>query len=107
MVYGSPWDGYVNPDSISVFNKIDDQWITGAKTQPSLESFCIQRLPYKYSTEELVVDFEPEEPEITQEEYWRDLLDIDVLPITSYKFDRLNKYLTLLKLLRVDNLKVI
>lgn len=107
MVYGSPWDGYVNPDSISVFNKIDDQWIVGAKTQPSLESFCIQRLPYKYTTEELVIDFKPEEPEMTQDEYWRDLLDIDVLPITSYKFGKLNKYLTLLKPLRVDNLKVI
>ncbi len=107
MIYGSPWDGYINPDSFTVFNKINDQWIAGAKVQPSLETFCIQRIPYRYTTEEMIIDIEPEKPEITQEQYWKDLLDIDVLPITSFKFNKLDRFLTLLKPLRVDNLKVI
>jgi hypothetical protein len=104
MGFGSSWDDYLNPDSISILNKIGDEWIVGAQTQPTLDTFCIERIPYVYTTEELIVSLEPEEPEVTQEEYWRDLLDIDILPITSYEFNKLDKYLTLLKPLRIDNL---
>lgn len=104
MAFGSSWDDYLDPDSISVLNKIGDEWIFGAQTQPTLDTFCIERIPYVFTTEELIVDIEPEEPEVTQEEYWRDLLDIDILPITSYRFRKLDRYLTLLKPLRIDNL---
>ena len=107
MIYGSPWSGYNNPDSITVFNKISDEWISGSRVQPDRESFCIQRLPYIYITEDMIGYIEIEEPEITDEEYWRNLLNIDVLPITSYRFNMFDKFLGLIKPNIVDNLKVL
>jgi hypothetical protein len=104
-VYGSPWSGYNNPDSISVFNKIGDSWIPGSKVQPDVESFCITRLPYIYTTDDMIGYIEP--PEITDEEYWKDLLNIDILPITAYEENSFNKFLGLIKGNIVDNLKVI
>lgn len=111
-IYGSPWDGYLNPDSITVFNKINGQWVAGAKVQPTVESFCIQRIPYKYTTEDMIVYLEPEEPEPqepekTTKEYWEGLLNIDILPITNKFFTILDRYKALLKPSRVDNLKVL
>jgi len=105
-MYGGSWDNYNYPsDSITVFNMIDGEWISGAQVQPAVEAFCIQRIPYIYTTEEMIVYIEPEEPEITQEQYWQELLNIDILPITSCQFSsKLEKYLTLLKPSRVDNL---
>jgi hypothetical protein len=104
FMYGSPWDGDIDPDSITVFNKMGDQWVSGAFVQPTVESFCIQRIPYKYTTEDMIGYFKQEEPIQTPEQYWKELLDIDVLPITSYHFGILNKYLSLLKPLGIDTL---
>jgi hypothetical protein len=109
-VYGSPWGEYLDPNSITVFNKINGEWIAGAKVQPTVESFCIQRIPYKYTTEDMIVYLEPPEPpepEKTTEQYWKELLNIDVLPITGKQFNILDKYLALLKPFRIDNLKVL
>jgi hypothetical protein len=103
IMYGSPWDSYQYQDSITVFNKIGGQWISGAQIQPTVESFCIQRIPYVYTTEEMVAYIEPQE-EVTTEQYWQELLDIDVLPITSYTFDKFDRLLTLLKPSRIDTL---
>lgn len=108
MAYGSHWDSYNNPDSIILFNKIGEQWMVGAQIQPTVESFCIQRIPYKYTTEDTVAYIEPEDPpSLSQEEYWKELLNIDILPITSYQFKKFNRYLSLLKPLGIDNLKVL
>ncbi|MDD3474490.1 MAG: hypothetical protein PHP08_01130 [Candidatus Dojkabacteria bacterium] len=104
-IYGSPWSGYINPDSITVFNKIGDDWIVGSRAQPDVESFCITRLPYIYTTEDMIgyIDL----PEITDEEYWSDLLDIEILPITSYQDNIFSRFIGLIKPNIVDNLKVL
>lgn len=107
VVYGSPFDNYLTRDSISLFNRIGDQWVVGAQTQPDRESFCIQRIPYVYTTPDMVAYREPQEPEITPEEYWQELLNIPVLPITSYEFSKLNRLLTLLKPSGIDNLYIL
>lgn len=104
MVYGSNWGLYNNPDSISLFNKIDEQWVVGAQTEPAVESFCIQRIPYSYLTPELTAYIEPEEPEVSQEQYWQELLNIDILPITAVNYSKLTHYLALLKPLGIDTL---
>lgn len=106
-MYGTPWDNYYQPDSITVFNKIDDSWFSGAQIQPEFESFCIQRIPYTYTTEEIIVEIEPEEPVLTKEEYWENLLGIDILPITSHQISKFERYLTLLKPLIIDTLEVL
>jgi hypothetical protein len=46
----------------------------------------------------------PEEAEKTDEQYWQELLNIDILPITSYRLTNYERYITLLKPLIVDNL---
>ncbi|MFA7682910.1 MAG: hypothetical protein WCX94_02065 [Candidatus Dojkabacteria bacterium] len=107
VLYGAPWGNYYQPDSITVFNKIGDSWFSGAQIQPEFESFCIQRTPYTYTTEEIIVKVEPEEPVVTKEQYWEQLLGINILPITSYRINNLERYLTLLKPLRIDTLKVL
>jgi len=107
MIYGDPWSGYNNSDSITVFNKVQEEWISGSRVQPDFESFCIQRLPYTYITEDMIGYIEIEEPEITGEEYWEGLLNIDVLPITSYRSNIFDKFLGLIKPNIVDNLKVL
>ena len=107
MVYGSPWSEYTNPDSITVFNKVGEEWISGSRVQPDVESFCIQRLPYIYITEDMIGYIEIEEPEITDKEYWKDLLNINILPITSYRLKIFDKLLGLIKPDIVDNLKVL
>jgi hypothetical protein len=106
-LYGSVWDGYINPDSVSVFSKIDNLWRAGAILRPTFNSFCIERIPYKYTTPELIVEIEQSEPEITDQQYWEQLLGMNILPITSKSFNRLDKYLTLLKPSRIDNLRVL
>lgn len=103
IMYGSPWGEYQTPDSITVFSKIGDKWISGAKIQPTVESFCIQRTPYSYTTEDMIAHIEPEE-EITSKEYWQGLLGIDVLPITSHRLSKFNRILTLLKPSIIDTL---
>ncbi len=107
-VYGSSWNNYLRPDSISLFNKINNEWVLGAQTKPEVESFCIQRLPYRYWTEDMIVYKEPP-PEIETDQYWENLLDIDVLPITGIEIStskyKLNSFFRLLKPFRIDNLK--
>jgi hypothetical protein len=109
VMFGSAWEGYINPDSVSVFSKVDGQWTTGAIVRPSFQSFCIRRIAYVQTTPELIVEIEaPQQPEIqTTEEYWQELLNIDVLPVTSKQFNKLAYYLTLLKPFRIDNLRVL
>jgi hypothetical protein len=103
-VYGSSWDNYLRPDSISLFNRIDNEWIKGAQTKPEVESFCIQRIPYRYWTEDMIVYKEPP-PQIETHQYWENLLDIQVLPITKQNNYKIDGFLRLLKPLRIDNLK--
>mgnify|MGYP001026168611 CR=1 FL=1 len=106
-IFGSPFDNYLVRDSISVLSRVGDQWVSGAQTQPKRESFCIQRIPYSYTTEDMIVYLEPEQPQQTQGEYWQELLNFDVLPITSYKINKFNRILTLLKPLGIDNLNIL
>ena len=103
-VYGSSWDNYLRPDSISLFNRIDDEWVLGAQTKPEVESFCIQRIPYRYWTEDMVI-YKEAPPEIETHQYWENLLDIEVLPITKQDIYTSNSFSRLLKPLRIDNLK--
>jgi hypothetical protein len=107
VVYGSSFDSYLTRDSISLFNRIGDEWVVGAQTQPEKESFCIQRIPYVYTTPDMIAYTESQELEPTQEEYWQELLNIPILPITSYEFNKFNSLLTLLKPLGIDNLYIL
>ncbi len=107
IVYGSPFEHYLTRDSISLFNRIGDEWVVGAQTQPERESFCIQRIPYVYTTPDMIAYTEPQESELTQEEYWQELLNIPILPITSYAYDKFERLLTLLKPLGIDNLYIL
>ena len=107
MVYGSDWGNYLRPDSISVWNKIGEEWVSGAQTQPGMEGFCIQRLPYVYSTKELIVYFDPPTPEPTQEEYWKDILGLEILPITNYQGSTLDNFFRLIKPVFTDNLNIL
>lgn len=105
MIYGSTWSGYIHPDSITVFNNIGDSWIAGSGVQPDRGSFCITKLPYMYTTDDMIgyVDHS----EVSDDVYWKNLLDIDVLPITSYSENIFDRFLGLIKHNIVDNLKVI
>ncbi len=49
-VSGSRWYQYFLTDSISVFSYFNNSWFSGAYVQPQVESFCIQRLPYKFNS---------------------------------------------------------
>jgi hypothetical protein len=52
--------------------------------------------------------FEIEEPVVkTTEEYWKDLLAIDILPITSFESSHFDTFFGLINRNIVDNLKVI
>jgi hypothetical protein len=104
IIYGSSYDNFDNPESITVFSKINGEWYSGSQIQPTIERFCIERLPYTYTTQDMVVDILPEEAEKTDEQYWQELLNIDILPITSYRLTNYERYITLLKPLIVDNL---
>ncbi len=106
IAYGSDWDNYLKPDSISVWNKIEGEWTIGAQFQPGRESLCLRRLPYAYRTEELIAEYNPPEPPPTQEEYWKDILGLELLPITSYQ-SGMKSFLRLIKPLFTDNLNTI
>jgi hypothetical protein len=110
VVDGYPYINHIDRDTISQFNKIEGEWFTGLRTEERGDSFCITRIPYIYTTEDMIVYIEPEEPEepdITPIEYWRELLNIDILPITGFQVDKFQRYIRLLKPLGIDNLNIL
>ncbi|MCD4756289.1 hypothetical protein K8R20_01590 [bacterium] len=106
MVRGSDWDNYLKPESISVWSKIEGEWIGGARFQPDRESLCIRRLPHVYKTKELIAEYNPPIPPSTQEEYWEDILGLEILPITNHQSGRDN-FWRLIKPLFTDNLNIL
>ena len=89
VVTGGNWGEWGQVESISSYTLIDEQWIHSAQVQPGYESFCITRIPFKISTEEIIIT-----PDI-------DIFNINTLPIT-YK-----SMYVLIKEWLIDKLKVL
>jgi hypothetical protein len=89
VVTGGNWDEWTQVESISSYSLIDNQWIHGAQVQPGYESFCITRIPFKMSTEEIIIT-----PDI-------DIFNLNTLPITS------KSIYVLIKEWLIDKLKVL
>ena len=61
-VLGTNFSNNFSPESISLFSKREDGgWVSGGSMGPSQESFCVQRNPYVFTSENIRIEREEQE----------------------------------------------